>query len=118
MKADKSLLLMRYSQFQAAAYRTHGRIALFGGTDESAKRAVAHFDKQLEVNNAIGCDRGSAISKSNIVYAKSKYDGGRNTEQSIRVDIKANPLLSNSTLYQPPPLFRPIESLVDAYRHP
>jgi hypothetical protein len=63
-------LSRRYSQLEANAYNTLGRIALNEGTEESARRAVVHFETQLELNNAIG---GIAAAKCNIAAAKSIY---------------------------------------------
>jgi hypothetical protein len=80
MKGEVSPLPMRYSQFEANAYHTHGRIALDEGSEESARRAVTHFENQLEVNKAIGNDQGIANAKANIAYARSKYEGGNNEE--------------------------------------
>jgi tetratricopeptide (TPR) repeat protein len=80
MKNDASLLPERYLSFQADAYNAHGLIAIFEGTDESARRAVAYFENQLEVFEAIGFARGVATAKSNIAFAKSKYEGGSNEE--------------------------------------
>jgi hypothetical protein len=75
MKGDASPLPDRYSQMEADAYNTHGRLALNEGTEESARRAVAHFETSLKLNKAIGAVEGVAIARSNIAYAKSKYDG-------------------------------------------
>jgi hypothetical protein len=80
MRANASPLPMRYSHFEADAYNAHGRIALDEGTDESARRAVAHFEKQLEVSEAIGNAGRVATAKANIAYARSKYEGGNNEE--------------------------------------
>jgi hypothetical protein len=80
MKADAPPLHMRYSQFEADAYNVHGRIALREGTEESAGRAMVHFEKTLEVYKAIGDDEGIAMSKNNIAVAKSKYEDGNNNE--------------------------------------
>jgi hypothetical protein len=49
MREEVSPLPMRYSWVEANAYGFHGRIALEDGTEESARRAVAHFENQLEV---------------------------------------------------------------------
>ena len=49
MREEVSPLPMCYSWVEANAYRFHGRIALEEGTEESARRAVAHFENQLEV---------------------------------------------------------------------
>jgi hypothetical protein len=85
MKNDSSPLLpMRYSQFEADAYNTHGRIALDEGTEEGARRAMVHFENQLEVNEVIGDAEGIATAKSNIALAKSKYEGGNNNEEVLK----------------------------------
>jgi hypothetical protein len=84
MKGDASPLTMRYSQMEAYAYHTHGRIALKEGTKESARRAVTHFENQLEVYNAIGDADGIAAAKSNIAVARSKYEGGTNNEEVLK----------------------------------
>jgi hypothetical protein len=76
-------LPMRYSQMEAVAYGVHGHIALDEGTEESARRAVAHLEKSLQVFEAIGDTDGIATAKSNIAIAKSKYDGG-NTEEVLK----------------------------------
>jgi len=79
MKAN-ALLLKRYSWFEANAYHVHGRIALQEGTEESARRAVAHFEKYLKVCKTISDADGIATAKQNIAIAKSKYEGGMNSE--------------------------------------
>jgi hypothetical protein len=66
---------------EAETFTAHGRIALDEGTEESARRAVTHFENQLEVNEAIGCARGIAHAKSNIANAKSMYESGNNNEE-------------------------------------
>jgi hypothetical protein len=80
MRANASPLPMRYSQMEADAYGVHGRIAIKEGTEESARRAVTHFENQLEVSEAIGNAEGIANAKANIALAKSKYEGGNNEE--------------------------------------
>jgi hypothetical protein len=77
MKGDAQLHI-RYSQMKASAYNAHGRIASAEGTEESARRAVVHFEKYLKVCEAIGCDDGIATAKTSIAVAKSKYEGGNN----------------------------------------
>ena len=47
-------------------------------------RALTHFEKCLEVNKAIGCANGIATVNSNIAIAKSKYEGDRNSEESLK----------------------------------
>jgi len=79
MKNDASLP-RRYSSFAAYAYNAHGRLALIEGTEESARRALTHFEDELEVYRAIGDDEGIATAKANIAIAKSKYEGGSNEE--------------------------------------
>jgi hypothetical protein len=83
MKGDVSSLSRRYSQIEANAHAVHGHIALDEGTDESARRAVAHFENQLEVFEAIGND-GIAIAKWNIAHAKSMYENGNNNEELLK----------------------------------
>jgi hypothetical protein len=73
-------LTYRYSQLEAFAYHTHGRIALDEGTEEGARRAMVHFRTCLEVNEAIDDADGVAIAKISIAATKSKYEGGNNIE--------------------------------------
>jgi hypothetical protein len=54
MKGEVSPLPRRYSRFEAIAHNAHGRIALDEGTEESARRAVAHFEKYLKVCKTMG----------------------------------------------------------------
>jgi hypothetical protein len=84
MREEVSPLSMRYSQFESYAYNVHGRIALNEGTEESARRAVAHFEKDLKVCEAIGDAEGIAAAKANIAYAKSKYEVGNNNEELVK----------------------------------
>jgi hypothetical protein len=84
MRANVSPLPKRYSEFEAYAYNVHGRIAIEEGTDESARRAVAHFENQLEVNESICDDQGIATAKINIAIAKSKNESGSNNEELVR----------------------------------
>jgi hypothetical protein len=81
MKGEVSPLPMRYSQFEADAFTVHGHIAIDEGTKESARRAVARFEKVLKVGEAIGDNEGIAIAKRNIADAKSKYEGGNTNEE-------------------------------------
>jgi hypothetical protein len=83
MKGD-ALLPDRYSQFESYAYYAHGRIAFDEGTEEGAMRAVAYFEKELKVCEAIGDDEGIVTAKSNIALAKSKYDSGNNDEEVLK----------------------------------
>jgi hypothetical protein len=73
----------RYFQFEGFAYNVHGRIALNEGTEESARRAVTHFEKALERHKAIGFIDGIATAKSNIAIAKSEYEGGNKKEEKL-----------------------------------
>jgi hypothetical protein len=73
-----SSLTRRYSLLQSNAYGVHGRLAFVEGTEESARRAVTHFENQLEVNEAIGFVGGIVTAKRNIALAKSLYEGGSN----------------------------------------
>jgi hypothetical protein len=84
MRANASPLPKRYSQMEANAYTTHGRIALDEGTEESARRAVAHFEKALKVNESICDDQGIATAKGNIALAKSKYESGNYNEELLK----------------------------------
>jgi hypothetical protein len=84
MKAEVSPLPMRYLYFKAFAYNTHGLIALAEGTEESARRAVVHFEQYLKVCEAIGDAEGIATAKSNIADAKSKYEGGNKNEEFLK----------------------------------
>jgi hypothetical protein len=80
---NESPLTMRYSQIEAFAYDTHGLIAVAEGTEESARRAVVHYERCLKVYEAIDHAGGITTAKSNIAYAKSKYEGG-NTEEMLK----------------------------------
>ena len=83
MKNNASLP-RRYFQFESFAYYTHGRIARDEGTEESAKRAVVHFEMVLKVCEAIGDVEGIVVAKSNIRLAKSMYEEvERNTEEEL-----------------------------------
>jgi hypothetical protein len=84
MKGDASPLPRRYSQMEAFAYNTHGCIALIEGSEESARRAVVHFEKYLKVCEAISNDEGVATAKTNIAIAKSKYEGDNNNEEVLK----------------------------------
>jgi hypothetical protein len=80
MKGEESLLPIRYSRFESYAYGVHGSIAFDEGTEESARRAVTHFENQLEVCEAIGDDDGIATAKRIIAIAKSKYESCNSEE--------------------------------------
>jgi hypothetical protein len=86
MKEDVSPLPERYSQIESYAHGIHGRIALAEGTEESARKAVVHFEKLLEVSEAIDNYQGIANAKANIAYARSKYEGGRNNEELLKAN--------------------------------
>jgi hypothetical protein len=73
-----------YYKFEAKVYNSLGCIALDEGTEDSARRAVSHFEKYLAVNEAIGNADGIAHAKANIALAKSKYEGGNNKEELLR----------------------------------
>jgi hypothetical protein len=83
MKNDAPLP-RRYSQMEAYTYNVHGEIALDEGTEESARRAVLHFETSLQVYEAIGDDESIATAKINIAIAKSKYEDGSNNEELLR----------------------------------
>jgi hypothetical protein len=80
IKTETSPLPMRYSQFEADAYNTHGCIAADEETEESARRAVTHFEHQFEVSETIGDVENIATTNFNIAYARSMYEGGNNEE--------------------------------------
>ena len=84
MKGDVSLLPRRYSHMEAYAHNAHGCIALDEGTEESARRAVAHFENDLKVSKAIGDDESIATAKANIAYAKSMNEGDSNIEKVLK----------------------------------
>jgi hypothetical protein len=88
MKGDVSSLPMRYSQMEADAYNVHGRIALDEGSEEGARRAVAHYEKYLKVCEAIGYADGVAAAKANIAIAKSKYESDSNIEELVKTSQK------------------------------
>jgi hypothetical protein len=79
MKNDAPLS-KRYSSFAANAYNNHGRLALNEGTEDSARRAVTHFEDELEVYRAIGDDEGIVNAKANIAIAKSIYEDDNSEE--------------------------------------
>jgi hypothetical protein len=83
LKGEVSPLPMRYSQMEGDAHGVHGRIALSEGTEESARRAVTHFEKELEVFEAIGNAEGIANAKGNIALARSMYDS-RNNDKVLK----------------------------------
>jgi hypothetical protein len=84
MKGEVSPLPRRYSLFESYAYSVHGRIALDEGTEESARRAVANFEKALKVREVIGDAEDIANAKSNLAYAKSMYVSGNNDEKVLK----------------------------------
>lgn len=57
-------------RFSHTHYNALGRIALDEGTEESAIRAITHYENQLEVYEAIGDVEGAATAKINIAIAK------------------------------------------------
>jgi hypothetical protein len=77
-------LQIRYSQFEANTHAIHGQIALYEGTEESARRAVVHFQRSLVKYESISFVEGVASAKSNIASAKSAYKGQRNNEELLR----------------------------------
>jgi hypothetical protein len=74
IKTEGSPLSKRYSQTEGFAYHTHGRIAFIKGTEESLRRAVAHFEKELEVFEAIGYVEGVATAKRNMAGGGSSFE--------------------------------------------
>jgi hypothetical protein len=81
MRTNASPLPMRYYEFESFAYYAHGRIALDEGSEESARRAVVHFEKDLKVCEAIGDYEGITTAKANIAYAKSMYESGNKEDE-------------------------------------
>jgi len=88
MRKDSPRVSMRYSEIEANAHSVHGSIALDEGTEESAKRAVVHFENDLKVSESIGDDDGIATAKADIAYAKSLYEGGNNNEELLQASQK------------------------------
>jgi hypothetical protein len=86
MKAEGLSLSKRYLWVEASAYSDLGRIALFEGTEESARIAVVHFEKYLKVCEEIGHDAGVATAKGNIAIAKSKYESGNKNEELLNAN--------------------------------
>jgi hypothetical protein len=84
MRANASPLSIRYPLFEGFAYHTHGQIALDEGTEESARRAVTHFEKNLKVYEAIGFADGIVTAKSNMADAKIKYESGNIDEELLK----------------------------------
>jgi hypothetical protein len=82
IKVDAPPLPRRYLNFKAHAHNVHGYIAIKEGTEESARRALTHFENQLEVYK-VGEDEGIASAKQNIAIAKSKCEGG-NIEEVLK----------------------------------
>jgi hypothetical protein len=85
---NESPLPRRYSKMEADAYNTHGRIALDEGSEESARRAVVHFEKSRQVFEAIGDAEGIATAKSNKAIARSKYEGDNNIEELLKTSLE------------------------------
>jgi hypothetical protein len=84
MKGDASSLPGRYSQFEASAYNTQGRIAIDEGTEESARRAVVHFEKLLQVFEEFSDADGIASAKRNIAMTMSMFIGVANNEELLK----------------------------------
>jgi hypothetical protein len=77
-------LTWRHSWFESYAYNTHGLFAIDEETEESARRAVVHFEKYLEVSKAIDDADGIVNAKRNIALAKSKHEDGNNNEEVLK----------------------------------
>jgi len=73
-----------YTQMETHAYNSHGRMALNEGTEESTRRAVAHWQTSLELNDSIGNIEGIAAVKVQIAKAKSNYESGNNNEEILK----------------------------------
>jgi hypothetical protein len=74
MKGDTPPLPTYFFHFEAEAHDALGRIDAEEGTKESARRAVAHLEKALELHEANGNNSGAAIIKNNLVVARSMYE--------------------------------------------
>jgi hypothetical protein len=84
MRVDAPPLPRRYLNFKAHTHNIHGYIAIKEGTDESHRRAVTHFENQLEVSKSIGDAEGIASAKADIAHAKSLYESGNNNEEVLK----------------------------------
>ena len=84
MKVVVSPLPRRYSQFEADSHNAHGCIALNEGTEDGARRAVVHFNKDLNLCEAIGDVEGIAVAKGSIAAAKSRLFEGGNIEEVLK----------------------------------
>ena len=73
MKRDESPLPIRYSQRAADAYNALDFIALNEGTEESARRAVIHFENQQKVYELIRDGEGIATAKCSRSLLKTTY---------------------------------------------
>ena len=78
MKGEVSPLTMRYLYFKVGVYHLLGRIALSEKTEESARRAEAHFENQLKVSIELGYADDIAHARRNIACAKFNYEGYNN----------------------------------------
>jgi hypothetical protein len=85
MKGEMSPMPMptRYSSLESSAHSTLGAIALKERTEESARRAVVHFENQIEVYEAIGHAEGVATAKANVAIAKAMYEDDNNNEEVL-----------------------------------
>jgi hypothetical protein len=85
LKGYASPLPIRYSHIKGAAYSALGRVALDEGTEVSARRAVVHFENQLQVSEGVDDREGIAAAKCNIYAAKTIYEGDTITEEMLQV---------------------------------
>lgn len=69
MKIEVLPLSIRNSQLEATVYNSPSTNCLYimgEGMEESARRVVVYFEKQLELEESIGGDEGIASAKRNI----------------------------------------------------
>jgi len=67
-------MLPKIMKMEAFTHNGLGLIALREGKEESAKEALIHFEKNLELSTAINYAAGIADAEYNIALAKSKYE--------------------------------------------
>ena len=85
MKGEVSPLTIRYLYFKVGVYHLLGRIALSEKTEESARRAEAHFENQLKVSIELGYPDDIAHARRNIACAKFNYEG-YNSEEMLKAN--------------------------------
>lgn len=87
LRRETPMLSVSYLMREAHAYKSLGQVVLQERTAEGAKRAVAHFEKQLELEMTIGDVEGAADARFSIALARSKYEGSdaKNNEELLKV---------------------------------